>query len=603
MHNISSFSVIAKAGLLVGVMLALFLLSSSLYDYAHARTTTTETINYAEGLTSPVTAYTALDPEGDTVVWSLSGTDAGDFEITGGALTFENTPDYENPVDDDPDNIYEVTVQAADGSLDPTTESLIVNVINVDEDGDVTLSALQPQEETPLTATLTDADNIVSNTTKWRWSRSSSKTGTFTNIAGAINFTPDVSHTYIPKVDDVGMYLRATATYDDGEGEGKTAHMVSDNPVRAEPYENAAPVFKNVYDEEITGDIERSVAEDASPGDPVGDPVVATDDARDVLTYTLGGANASSFDIDSGTGQIKVGAGVTLDAETDDSYTVTVTATDPPGDDDEITVTIAVTDVDEVPMITAGDTAIGYPENGTNQVGVDYIATDPEDGNTPVRWSLSGADSGKFSIDTVGQLTFTDAPDFEAEADANSNNIYEVTVTATDSTGNTASRDVTVNVTNEEEQGTVTLLTLQPEAGTELMAKLTDPDDSISGLKWEWSRDGNVIPAATSVVYTPVNADEGSTLKAKATYTDGHGVNKMAQADSAYPVQQKDTTNQAPKFPDQDPDRAGDQSSSTSRTVAESAKPGVPIEDDNPVKAEDCDPDPKLDPPPLSLTT
>ena len=36
------------------------------------------------------------------------------------------------------------------------------------------------------------------------------------------------------------------------------------------------------------------------------------------------------------------------------------------------------------------------------------------------------------------------------EADANKNNIYEVTVTATDSTGNTASRDVTVNVTNVE---------------------------------------------------------------------------------------------------------------------------------------------------------
>ena len=76
MNNITSFSVIAKVGLLIGVMLALFLLSSSLYDSAHARTTTTETINYPEGLTSPVTAYTALDPEGDTIAWSLSGTDA-----------------------------------------------------------------------------------------------------------------------------------------------------------------------------------------------------------------------------------------------------------------------------------------------------------------------------------------------------------------------------------------------------------------------------------------------------------------------------------------------------------------------------------------------
>ena len=91
-------------------------------------------------------------------------------------------------------------------------------------------------------------------------------------------------------------------------------------------------MFKNEYDEAIPGDIERSVAEDAGPGDPVGDPVVATDDARDVLTYTLGGTDASSFDIDSGTGQIKVAVGKTLDFETTQSYTVTVTATDPPGD-------------------------------------------------------------------------------------------------------------------------------------------------------------------------------------------------------------------------------------------------------------------------------
>ena len=57
-----------------------------------------------------------------------------------------------------------------------------------------------------------------------------------TNIAGA---TTRDSHSYCQMTWD--MYLRATATYDDGEGEGKTAHMVSANPVGAKPYENAVP--------------------------------------------------------------------------------------------------------------------------------------------------------------------------------------------------------------------------------------------------------------------------------------------------------------------------------------------------------------------------
>ena len=48
-------------------------------------------------------------------------------------------------------------------------------------------------------------------------------------------------------------------------------------------------------------------------------------------------------------------------------------------------------------------------------------------------------------------LAFKNAPDFEAKADADGNNDYEVTVVVTDSAGNTATRDVTVTITNAEE--------------------------------------------------------------------------------------------------------------------------------------------------------
>ena len=91
----------------------------------------------------------------------------------------------------------------------------------------------------------------------------------------------------------------------------------------------------------------RSIREDAAEGSNVGNPVVATDDGEgDTLTYTLGGADADSFDIDSSTGQITVGDGTQLDYETKDRYDVTVTATDPSsGASDTTTVAIMVTDV------------------------------------------------------------------------------------------------------------------------------------------------------------------------------------------------------------------------------------------------------------------
>ena len=52
-------------------------------------------------------------------------------------------------------------------------------------------------------------------------------------------------------------------------------------------------------------------------------------------------------------------------------------------------------------------------------------------------------------------------------------NVYNITVVATDSDGQTDEMDVIVTVTNVEEDGTVTLSTLQPRIGTALTATLT----------------------------------------------------------------------------------------------------------------------------------
>ena len=62
----------------------------------------------------------------------------------------------------------------------------------------------------------------------------------------------------------------------------------------------------------------RSFPENTSSGQGVGAPVAATDADGDELTYTLGGADAASFDIDSETGQIKTRSGVSYDYEVKD---------------------------------------------------------------------------------------------------------------------------------------------------------------------------------------------------------------------------------------------------------------------------------------------
>ena len=54
---------------------------------------------YAENGTIPVTTYRATDPEGNKIFWTLEGTDAADFKIKGGVLSFKSPPNYENATD------------------------------------------------------------------------------------------------------------------------------------------------------------------------------------------------------------------------------------------------------------------------------------------------------------------------------------------------------------------------------------------------------------------------------------------------------------------------------------------------------------------------
>ena len=170
-----------------------------------------------------VSTYTVADPEGDAVgalTWSLAGADSSYFTIEDGRLSFRATPDYEDP---NHGADYAVTVQAAvAGQSSPLTLAVTATVVNVDDAGVVSLSAAQPEEGVALTATLSDPDGGVSGLT-WSWSRATSKNGAWTVISG------ETSDTYTPASGDADHYLRATASYSDVQGSGKSAQGISDN--------------------------------------------------------------------------------------------------------------------------------------------------------------------------------------------------------------------------------------------------------------------------------------------------------------------------------------------------------------------------------------
>ena len=71
----------------------------------------------------------------ETVTWSIvGGADAAQFTIAAdGTITFRTAPDFENPADADHNNAYLVQVQARDAAGNVSTQTITVNVLNLDE--------------------------------------------------------------------------------------------------------------------------------------------------------------------------------------------------------------------------------------------------------------------------------------------------------------------------------------------------------------------------------------------------------------------------------------------------------------------------------------
>ena len=181
---------------------------------------------------------------------------------------------------------------------------MVVTVINVDEDGSVSftdLGQVQPQAGRSLEATLGDPD-MGETDEVWQWARSMDMQ-TWTDIDGA------TAQKRSPTADDEGYYLRASVTYRDAFGPGKTASKVTPNRVEERTVANAAPSFAD--QDETTGDQAEDPDEHHSrdtgggrehaAGTNIGKPVSASDADSDVLVYTLGGTITleASFGISS----------------------------------------------------------------------------------------------------------------------------------------------------------------------------------------------------------------------------------------------------------------------------------------------------------------
>ena len=177
---------------------------------------------------------------------------------------------------------------------------------------------------------------------------------------------------------------------------------------------------------------------------------------------------------------------------------------DPPGS--------GATDANAAPSFTTPATY----DAAENQTVVGTVAaSDSDPGDSVTGYAIrGGADRSKFSIiEATGVLTFASAPNFEAAADADTNNDYVVVVRATSGTGErekTADQTITVTVTDE--------------AGEAPGAPATPSvsSASVSSVTVTWAAPSNAGPAIADYDYRyRVKTPQGSWTEVTSTPIPG----------------------------------------------------------------------------------
>ena len=370
----------------------------------------------------PVTATD--DDSSDMLSYSLAGTDASSFGIveSSGQLETKAPLDYETK------SRYSVTVTVRDGSGGMASIAVTVNVNDLDEPPGTpdapTVDAAATDGHAALDVTWTAPSNtgpaIKDYDVQYR------VVGTEDDFTDASHDGVAIQTTIVELSPNTTYEVQVRAKNNEGiglwstSGEGITSSAPNSPPVFTE---GAAAV--------------RTVGENTETGQPIGNPVAATDtDGGDTLRYSLSGADAASFDIVEWSGQLRTKAPLNYEAK--DEYSVTVSVDDgfvTPDTTPSIDVKIDVNDVNEPPAFLEGSPSLAVNENTPADVafGDPVKATDPDDGDT-LTYTLGGRDSDSFDIDSkTGQLKTKAALDYEERTDADENSEpYIVTVTVGD---------------------------------------------------------------------------------------------------------------------------------------------------------------------------
>ncbi len=428
--------------------------------------TTSAALRHAENDVAAVTTLSATDAEGDTITWSLTGTDAGLFAVdsTSGLLTFNTPPNFEDAQDEDGDNSYQVTVTATDDGTpsESSTLEVTVRVTNKNEPGRIGPITGTAQVGQTLTAgEVTDPDGIITSI-EYEWGRALPGER-HRSIRGARQ------RTYTLVADDIGNTIEVFASYQDGFGFDADERDVTSAPtavVIAAPV-NQPPVIDGIDDlNVVAGTLVTLTFHSAT--DPDGNDAALTyrwTQASGTPDVTLSGADTATATFTAPSNAM--------------SLSFRLTVTDEGGASSGWTTNVVVTAApvaNQPPVADAGDDfSVTASTTGVTLDGSD--STDSDGTIATYAWvhTSTGGVAPSTAITVTpdstnpAMATFT-APDTAAEL------VFTLTVTDDDATTNvnTDTNTVTITVTAPALSTDADLATLTVTAGGNAIA-LNEP--------------------------------------------------------------------------------------------------------------------------------
>ena len=195
-------------------------------------------VSHPENDSGVIGTYTVPDASG-TITWGQDGDDSGGggytkFSISdSGELSFAYSLDYENPMDCNSDNVYEVTLWAYEGSDVVALLDVDVTVTDVDETQrgvpSITGTAQVGQTLTANTSAIRDTDGLENVSYSYQWLRDDA------DIDGA------TSSTYALQSSDNNKVMRVRVTFsDDG---GTEYSLTSDGTAQVNTPATGAPTI------------------------------------------------------------------------------------------------------------------------------------------------------------------------------------------------------------------------------------------------------------------------------------------------------------------------------------------------------------------------